>query len=113
MATRLLAYPVPIPFPSALLMKILPRLLVLAATFTVALTLSAKPLTVGFAQTGAESAWRTANTDSLRNEAEKRGINLKFVDGQGKQENQIRAIRGFIAQQVNDFLRRHTGFFNL
>jgi len=85
-------------------MKILPRLLVLAATFTVALTLSAKPLTVGFAQTGAESAWRTANTDSLRNEAEKRGINLKFVDGQGKQENQIRAVRSFIAQHVDAIL---------
>ena len=54
-------------------------------------TLAAKPVVVGFAQTGAESAWRTANTDSMKNEAEKRGITLKFSDGQGKQENQIRA----------------------
>ncbi|WP_225919576.1 ABC transporter substrate-binding protein [Actomonas aquatica] len=58
-------------------------------------------LTVGFAQTGAESAWRTANTNSLRNEAEKRGIELKFADGQSKQENQIRAVRSFIAQGVD------------
>ena len=85
-------------------MKMMPRLLILAAMLTAALTLSAKPLTVGFAQTGAESAWRTANTDSLRNEAEKRGINLKFVDGQGKQENQIRAVRSFIAQRVDAIL---------
>jgi len=61
----------------------------------------AKTLTVGFAQTGAESAWRTANTNSLKSEAEKRGINLKFSDGQGRQENQIRAVRSFIAQGVD------------
>ncbi|MCF3650659.1 ABC transporter substrate-binding protein [Synoicihabitans lomoniglobus] len=59
------------------------------------------PLKVGFAQTGAESAWRTANTNSLRNEAAKRGIDLKFADGQSKQENQIRAVRSFIAQDVD------------
>ncbi|MDQ3439460.1 MAG: ABC transporter substrate-binding protein [Planctomycetota bacterium] len=60
-----------------------------------------KKLTVGFAQVGAESAWRTANTDSIKSEAEKRGIDLKFSDAQGKQENQIAAVRGFIAQRVD------------
>ena len=60
-----------------------------------------KKLTVGFAQVGAESAWRTANTDSIKGEAEKRGIDLKFSDAQGKQENQIAAVRGFIAQRVD------------
>jgi simple sugar transport system substrate-binding protein len=60
-----------------------------------------KPLKVGFAQTGAESAWRTANSNSMKNEAAKRGIDFKFADGQGKQENQIRAIRSFIAQRVD------------
>jgi len=85
-------------------MKSLARLVTFAAVFAAAVSISAKTLTVGFAQTGAESAWRTANTDSLRNEAEKRGINLKFVDGQGKQENQIRAVRSFIAQKVDAIL---------
>lgn len=56
---------------------------------------------VGFSQIGAESAWRTANTDSIKSEAAKRGIDLKFADAQGKQENQIKAIRSFIAQQVD------------
>ena len=56
---------------------------------------------IGFAQTGAESAWRTANTNSMKSEAAKRGFDLKFADGQGKQENQIRAIRSFVAQQVD------------
>ena len=58
-------------------------------------------LTIGFAQTGAESEWRTANTVSIKSEAEKRGIKLIFSDGQQKQENQIKAIRSFIAQGVD------------
>ncbi len=62
---------------------------------------SENSLTVGFAQTGAESAWRTANTNSMRDEAKRRGIDLKFADGQSKQENQIRAVRSFIAQGVD------------
>jgi simple sugar transport system substrate-binding protein len=60
-----------------------------------------KPLKVGFAQTGAESAWRTANSESMKSEAAKRGIDLKFSDAQGKQENQIRAVRSFITQGVD------------
>ncbi|MBL6765142.1 MAG: ABC transporter substrate-binding protein [Verrucomicrobiae bacterium] len=57
--------------------------------------------TVGFAQVGAESSWRTAETDSIKGEAEQRGVTLKFSDAQGKQENQIKAVRGFIAQGVD------------
>ena len=58
-------------------------------------------LTVGFSQIGAESAWRTAESQSIRDEAEKRGVTLKFSDAQQKQENQIKALKGFIAQQVD------------
>lgn len=58
-------------------------------------------ITVGFSQIGAESAWRTANTSSIKDEAAKRGIDLKFDDAQQKQENQIKAIRAFIAQGVD------------
>jgi simple sugar transport system substrate-binding protein len=50
---------------------------------------------------GAESAWRTAETESIRSEARNRGIELKFADAQGKQANQIMAIRSFVAQGVN------------
>jgi ABC-type sugar transport system substrate-binding protein len=50
---------------------------------------------------GAESGWRTANTDSIKSEAAKRGIDLRFSDAQQKQENQIKAIRSFIAQGVD------------
>ena len=58
-------------------------------------------LVVGFAQVGAESAWRTAETRSIREEAEKRGVELKFADAQQKQENQIRAVRSFVQQRVD------------
>jgi ABC-type sugar transport system substrate-binding protein len=61
----------------------------------------ARPLTVGFSQIGAESAWRTANTQSIKDEAEKRGMKLVFADAQGKQENQIKALRNFVAQGVD------------
>ncbi|KQX49920.1 MULTISPECIES: ABC transporter substrate-binding protein [unclassified Streptomyces] len=58
-------------------------------------------LVLGFAQVGAESGWRTANTKSVRDAAEKAGITLKFSDAQQKQENQIKAIRTFIQQKVD------------
>jgi simple sugar transport system substrate-binding protein len=55
---------------------------------------------VGFSQIGAESGWRTAETKSIRAEAEKRGVDLRFSDAQQKQENQIKALRTFLAQNV-------------
>lgn len=58
-------------------------------------------LTIGFSQVGSESAWRTAFTNATMAEAEARGINLLFSDGQQKQENQIAALRSFIAQGVD------------
>ena len=67
-------------------------------------TATGKKLVVGFSQIGAESDWRKANTTSIRDEAAKRGIELKFSDAQQKQENQIRAIRSFIAQKVDVIL---------
>lgn len=59
------------------------------------------PITLGFAQVGAESGWRTANTKSVQEAAKKAGITLKFSDAQQKQENQIKAIRNFIQQKVD------------
>lgn len=58
-------------------------------------------ITLGFAQVGAESGWRTANTKSIQESAKTAGINLKFSDAQQKQENQIKAIRSYIQQKVD------------
>ncbi len=58
-------------------------------------------IVVGFSQIGAESEWRTANTNDVKAAAERAGVELKFSDAQQKQENQIRAIRSFISQKVD------------
>ena len=57
---------------------------------------------VGYAQVGAESDWRLANTASFKETFSKaNGYDLSFVDAQQKQENQIKAIRNFIQQGVD------------
>ncbi|SFL56864.1 ABC transporter substrate-binding protein [Pelosinus propionicus] len=60
-----------------------------------------KKIVLGFSQIGAESEWRTANTESIKASAQAAGIELKFSDAQQKQENQIKAIRSFIQQKVD------------
>jgi galactofuranose transport system substrate-binding protein len=80
---------------------VLAATLVAAAFATPSIALAQKKIVLGFAQVGAESAWRTANTDSIKSAAKDAGIDLKFSDAQQKQENQIKAIRSFIAQKVD------------
>ena len=59
-------------------------------------------ITVGFSQVGAESDWRTANTESMKATfCEENGFELIFDDAQQKQENQMTAIRNFIQQDVD------------
>ncbi|PDT26869.1 sugar ABC transporter substrate-binding protein [Rhizobium sp. L9] len=65
---------------------------------------SAGGLKVGFSQIGSESGWRAAETTVTKEQAKKRGIDLKFADAQQKQENQIKALRSFIAQGVDAIL---------
>jgi galactofuranose transport system substrate-binding protein len=56
---------------------------------------------IGYAQLGAESEWRVANTLSIQETAEQLGVELRFSDAQQKQANQIEAIRKFIAERVD------------
>ena len=59
-------------------------------------------ITVGYSQVGAESDWRTANTESFKSTfTEANGYKLIFDDAQQKQKNQIKAIRNFIQQDVD------------
>ena len=58
-------------------------------------------IVLGFSQIGSESAWRLANTESIKSAAATSNIDLRFSDAQQKQENQIAAIRGFIADKVD------------
>jgi ABC-type sugar transport system substrate-binding protein len=58
-------------------------------------------MVVGFAQIGAESEWRSANTNDIKEVAERLGVELKFSDAQQKQDNQLLAVRKFIAEKVD------------
>ena len=59
-------------------------------------------ITIGFSQVGAESDWRTANTESMKSTfTAENGYRLIFDDAQQKQENQLKAIRNFIQQEVD------------
>ncbi|AZY95775.1 ABC transporter substrate-binding protein (plasmid) [Paracoccus sp. Arc7-R13] len=60
--------------------------------------------TIGFSQIGSESGWRAAETTLTRSQAEDRGYQLQFSDAQQRQENQIAAIRSFVAQGVDAIL---------
>ena len=67
---------------------------------------AAKPgaYVVGFSQIGTDNPWRAAETKSIRDEAERRGITLKIADGQDRQEKQIADLRAFVAQGVDAIL---------
>lgn len=61
-----------------------------------------KLITVGFAQTGSESGWRAANTDSMKAAFSKdNGFKLIFNAADNKPENQIAAVHSFINQGVD------------
>ena len=81
-------------------------LLVTAVSAAMSSMAMAAPLTVGFSQVGSESGWRAAETNVAKSEAQKRGITLKIADGQQKQENQIKAVRSFIARGCHLYCTR-------
>lgn len=65
-------------------------------------TASTNMIVVGFSQLGAESDWRSANTQSMTETfTQANGYTMLFDDGQQKQTNQIMAIRRFIQQDVD------------
>jgi len=74
---------------------------VLSLTSGVLVGYAQDQMTVGFVQTGSESGWRTDFTNAMMAEAKTENINLLFADGQQKQENQIAAVRSFVAQGVD------------
>jgi ABC-type sugar transport system substrate-binding protein len=84
-------------------MKIFARFLMLALCTLAASCGQSKggKTVIGFSQIGSESGWRAAETAMARKAAEQRGVDLRIDDAQQKQENQIRAVRAFIAQGVD------------
>lgn len=63
--------------------------------------ISNRRIVLGFSQLGAESDWRRANSQSIKTAAREADIDLIFLEGDQRQETQIRDIRSFIAQGVD------------
>ena len=61
----------------------------------------AQDVTIGFSQVGSEGDWRPAFSRNMQDEAGNYGVDLRFADAQGRQEEQLRAVRAFIAQDVD------------
>jgi ABC-type sugar transport system substrate-binding protein len=60
------------------------------------------PIKVGFAQTGSESGWRAANTESMKDAFSKdNGFDLVFNAADNDPAAQISAVRSFINQGVD------------
>lgn len=65
-------------------------------------SMAADDIVVGFSQLGAESDWRSKNTESMKDAFDRMlGYQFIFEDGQQKQANQFTAIRQFIQQGVD------------
>ncbi|MBR0250151.1 MAG: ABC transporter substrate-binding protein [Synergistaceae bacterium] len=80
-------------------------LLTAALVLLAFVTSASADVVIAFSQIGQESDWRTANTDDLRKAIENHpGWKLVYDDAQQKQENQIKALRNFITQDVNYIL---------
>ncbi|MCC8098264.1 MAG: ABC transporter substrate-binding protein [Eubacterium sp.] len=59
-------------------------------------------ITVGYAQVGHESDWRTANTENYQNTfTAENGYELSFVDADNDNATQIEAVRTFIQQELD------------
>ena len=82
--------------------KVLFVLVALLVIFSVSAVAAPKQWVVGFSQIGSESEWRTADTVSVQNAFnDDPSFLLIYSDAQQKQENQIKALRSFIARKVN------------
>jgi len=85
--------------------KVLTIVAVALMAFSVVAFAAPKTWVVGFSQIGSESEWRTADTISVQNAFnEDPSFILIYSDAQQKQENQIKAIRSFIARKVDAIL---------
>lgn len=60
-----------------------------------------KPIILGFSQLGSESGWRIGNSNDIEAAAKRHQVQLMFKNADQKQENQIKAIRSFIAYRVD------------
>jgi galactofuranose transport system substrate-binding protein len=65
---------------------------------------AAKALRVGFSQMENNNPWRIAETNSIKDEAAKRGIELVYTDAQSQTAKQVSDVEDMIAQKVDYIL---------
>src|SRR3712207_7426396 len=65
-------------------------------------------ITMGFAQVGAESGWRTANTKSIQTAAEDAGITLKFSDARSEEHTSELQSRQYLVCRLLLEKKKHT-----
>ena len=83
--------------------KVFALVLALAVVFSASAAFA--EVVIAFSQIGQESDWRTANTDDITKAISNHpGWKLVYDDAQQKQENQIKALRNFITQNVDYIL---------
>lgn len=80
------------------------RLLTMVLALCMVIGIASAEVTVAFTQIGQESDWRTANTDSIKAAVAAAGWKMVYDDAQQKQENQVKALRNFISQNVDYIL---------
>src|SRR3712207_1529362 len=60
-----------------------------------------KKMRVGFSQTETDGPWRIAETNSMQDEAKKRGYELVFTNARGDTATQVSNLEDLIAQRVD------------
>ena len=85
-------------------MRLLPVLLIAAASLAGCARKGENSFVVGFSQMESDNPWRIAQTKSLRDEAAKRGVQLVVTDAQGQTAKQVSDVEDLIARRVNIIL---------
>ena len=75
----------------------LPRVMIAAIAALLAVG-TARAETIGFAQVGFESDWRTAFSADMKAEAARRGITLLYENADNELRRQREAVRGFVRE---------------
>ena len=78
--------------------------IVLALMMLVASAAMAEGIKVAFSQMEMNNAWRVAETNSIKEEAEKRGIELIYTDAQGDTAKQVSDVEDIIAKNPDVIL---------
>lgn len=84
--------------------KMFALLLAMVMMVSCVATAGAEGLKVAFSQMEMNNAWRVAETNSIKTEAEKRGVELIYTDAQGDTAKQVSDVEDIIAKNPDVIL---------